>query len=128
MTSHSLHVRPILVSTENDIVTLRVEVRQAARVLGLGTQQQAKVTAAASTAARAFMSFSRGATFTIQHTLQGDRPSMKIACRPTRTSSADAANLERLLSLSQLRMLVDDALLEQELAHVTLSLRMWLSE
>lgn len=65
MTSHSLRVQSILVRTESDIVALRVEVRQAARVLGLGSQQQAKMTAAASTAARAFISLSHGATFTI---------------------------------------------------------------
>src|SRR4051794_37878271 len=97
MTIHSLaNSCNVRVQTEYDVVTLRQEVRQLARALGMGLCQQAKISTALSVIARALLLNSPSTLFTIGVASQGAQPVLQISC-----VSATALEISGLAQIEQ---------------------------
>jgi hypothetical protein len=105
---------------------MRQEVRRVARALGLGLAEQAKIATAISTNARELLARYRGAMFTLQTTAQGTPPALEIDCI-LGPPPADGAQLEQMLSLGDVRLLVDEATLSYDTGAAILRVRMHLT-
>jgi hypothetical protein len=119
----------ILVSDPYDVIAMRQQVRQAARTLGLGLMQQAKITAAISAVARALLAIDTRLTVTIWCDREGPRPSLQIACAAAGSPSNDeVVELERELSAGDAGTLVDEISVAPDNDQgALLTLRMWLA-
>jgi hypothetical protein len=118
----------ICVSSEQDVITMRQEVRQVARSLGLGLIEQAKIATAISAVARVMLGLTKGTQFTMRMAGQGEHPALEILCRPTLwQASMSIALLEERLNLANARLLVDEATLSQQGGEPVLTLRMRLA-
>lgn len=121
------HPRQLHVQSELDVILMRQEVRQAARDLGLGLSQQARISAAISTIARALVAAHCSALMCMQANKRTTRPMLEISCILSLIDSLNDTNtLEQLLHLGEARALVDEAALWMESEGAHLSLRMWL--
>jgi hypothetical protein len=114
------------VTTDYDVTTVRQEVRQLARTLGLGLAQQAKITTAISTIARVMLARYRSALFVLQPTAQGVPAALEIACM-LGSAPADGTQLEQVLPLADVRLLVDETTLSYDAGQAVLRLRMHLA-
>jgi hypothetical protein len=114
------------VTTDYDVTTMRQEVRQLARTLGLGLAQQAKITTALSTIARVMLARYRSALFILEPTAQGVPAALEIACM-LGSAPADGTQLEQVLPLADVRMLVDETTLSYDTGQAVLRLRMHLA-
>ena len=124
----AVHPRSLQIKNENDVITIRQEVRQMARELGLELSQQAKIATAISTIARGLIAANRIATIQMQVENHTRRPSLEIVSRlPVNQTSEDLAQLEQLLHFSAARALVDEAALSLDGQGALLYLRLWLS-
>jgi hypothetical protein len=113
------------VQTEYDVVTLRQEVRQLARVLGMGLCEQAKISTALSVIARALLLNSPSTMFTIIVASQGAQPVLQISCvSATTPESSGLAQLEQSSCLAEARLLVGDVAIAQESHGLVLKLCM----
>ena len=126
MTVHSpAHSSNVRVQTEYDVVTLRQEVRQLARSLGMGLSEQAKISTALSVIARALLLNSLGAMFTIVVVSQGAQPTLQISCVSATTPEASGlAQLEQSSYLAEARLLVGDVTVSREAHGLVLKLCM----
>ena len=116
----------LCVMTEYDVTTMRQEVRRIARALGLGLAEQAKIATAISTIARVLIARYRSAMFTLQTTAQGTPAALEIACM-LGPAPADGAQLEQMLSLDDVRLLVNEATLSYDTGEAVLRVRMHLT-
>lgn len=119
----------VKVGSEIDVVTLRQQVRQMARLLGLGLTQQARITAAISTVARSLVETSYNATFTIQATNHQPRPALEIVCTSS-LMQQDAGNnpthIKSIMRFDEAQSLVDEADISLQNEEICLTLRIWL--
>ena len=124
--AHATPPRELEIRTEFDIVAMRQEVRQAARTLGLGLTQQAKISAAISTIARALLAANCHTTMCMWTDTIASRPVMEISCAlSTSQLSVDLIQLTQLLHFGQAQVLVDEATLSLDGDSVLCCLRMW---
>lgn len=109
-TYHAGAAHQVQIACEYDVITVRQDVRQLARVFGLGLAEQAKLAAAVSGVARALLAQQGQAAFTIKTVGEGRRKMLEIVSLvcPSRTC-LDARALEQLLRLDEARLLVDEA-------------------
>ena len=115
----------VRVQTEYDVVTLRQEVRQLARSLGMGLSEQAKISTALSVIARALLLNSLSTMFTIIVASQGAQPVIQISCVSATTSEASGlAQLEQSSYLAEARLLVGDLTVSREAHGLVLKLCM----
>jgi hypothetical protein len=113
----------VRVQTEYDVVTLRQQVRQLARSLGMGLREQAKISTALSIIARALLESSSSTLFTIVVATQGAQAMLQIACVPVSTSeSSDLAQIEQSSYVAEARLLIGDLTLSQETRGLVLKL------
>jgi hypothetical protein len=118
----------ICVSSEQDVITMRQEVRQVARSLGLGLIEQAKIATAISAVARVMLGLTKGTQFTMRMAGQGETPALEILCKPKLwQASMSIALLEERLNLTNARLLVDEAHMTQQSGEPVLTLRMRLA-
>ena len=111
------------VQTEYDVVTLRQEVRQLARVLGMGLCEQAKISTALSVIARALLLNSPSTMFTIVVASQGAQPVLQISCVSATTPEASGlAQVEQSSYLAEARLLIGDVTISQETHGLVLKL------
>lgn len=116
----------LTVDNDYDVVTMRQDVRQQARALGLNLIQQAKLASAISAVARALLSIQQTTTFTMQ-TTHVPRPAYEIACvAPLEYLATEPVELEQTLHMDEARLLVDEACLVLDQKNLRLTLRMWL--
>jgi hypothetical protein len=116
----------LYVTTEYEVTTMRQEVRRIARGLGLGLADQAKIATAISTIAREQIARHRSAWFTLHTTAQGTPAALEIACMVGPVPS-DGAQVVQLLSLDDVRLLVNEATLLYDNGRMILRLRMHLT-
>lgn len=103
-----LETRDVAVHSEMDIVNLRHRVRQVSRAIGLDLTRQAKITAAISAVARAFMLNHNDAVFTVQ-VAQYPRTVLQVSCASSTSRCMPAlVQLEEQLKVHEVRMLVDE--------------------
>lgn len=122
--SHDVTVRH-----EIDVITLRQNVRQVARALGVRLTQQAKITAAISAVARSLIEQDSAAVFTIQINQYTPQPALEIICVLSGTQNSHVkTNLETLLQVDEVRPLVDEASIERNgrAGQYALVLRIWI--
>ncbi len=122
---HQVHVQ-----SDIDVVTLRQQVRQMARMLGLGLTQQARITAAISTVARSLVESECQALFLIQASNQPPHPALEITCQAESIADDPAYTTEAIkktIHFEEARSLVDEARLALEDSHALLTLRIWLA-
>ena len=117
------HIR---IATEYDVITMRQEVRQLARTLGLGLAEQAKIATAMSTVARALLARNRGAVFMLQTTGQEAQTVLEIAC-VLGSASMSGGQLEQMWNLADIRLLVDEVILSYDSGEAVLRMRMRLA-
>jgi anti-sigma regulatory factor (Ser/Thr protein kinase) len=120
--------REHLVSTDYNIITMRQDVRQVARDLGLGLSQQAKIATAISTIARALIATPGRTVVQLSVDQVAQRPAFVISCRFWSADQRDdLAHLEQIIRFDETRVLVDEAALSSEEHRILISLRMWLN-
>jgi hypothetical protein len=120
--------RQLPIKSDYDVVAVRQEVRQAARDLGLGLSQQAKIATAISTITRALLAANVTASVYLRADDALPRPALELSCRLTINVLPESlAQLEQLLHFGAARALVDEAALALEAHGALLTLRMWLS-
>jgi hypothetical protein len=125
-TAHATPPRELEIRTEFDIVAMRQEVRQAARALGLGLTQQAKISAAISTIARALIAANCHALMCMWTGMISTRPAIEITCEASTSQlSVDLAQLTQLLHFGEAQVLVDKATLSLDGDNVLCCLQMW---
>jgi hypothetical protein len=116
------------VHCEHDVITMRQEVRQMARLLGLGLVEQAKIATAISAVARVLLTLDCTTVFTMRATGQGEHSALEISCVPPFGSEPiDIGQLEQKLNLTSTRLLVDEASLSRDANDLVLILRMRLA-
>ncbi len=113
----------LYVNAEHDIISLRQAVRQMARGVGLGLPEQARITAAISEVARAFLLNGGTARFIIQVTDHNPHPALEVVCVLPFAAHANQTSY----SLSEACALVDEANLAVFNDGMPLILRMWLN-
>ncbi len=124
-TAQQLH--QMIVRNDYDVVAMRQDVRQQARLLGLGLIHQAKLATAISAIARGLLAIHPSPVFTMQMTTEGPRRALEIACIAELGSSiGERTQLEEALHFEEARMLVDEASLALGNHEARLTLRMWL--
>ena len=105
----------VRVQTEYDVVTLRQEVRQLARSLGMGLGEQAKISTALSVIAQALLLNSPSTMFTIIVAKNSAQPVLQIACVSAITPDASGlAQLDQSSYLAEARLLVGDVAISLE--------------
>jgi len=120
--------RQMPIRNDYDVVAMRQEVRQAARDLGLGLSQQAKIATAISTIARALLAANVDTSICVRAGVALPRPALELSCcLSARLLPKALADLERLLHFGEARALVDEAALTLDGHSALLSLRMWLN-
>lgn len=112
----------VAVRSEYDVVSLRQQVRQMARLLGLSLPQQARITAAISSIARALLDAAPGSLFTIQVARRQPQPALEIICILPGVHAAG----DRLLY--EASTLADEASVLPHNQDTKLTLRMWLTQ
>ena len=117
---------PLYVHVRNDyeVVALRQQVRETARVLGLGLAAQAKLSAAISTIARGVLSRKQEATFTVRAAGTGHSSSIEVTCTTPLAGYDDVSALVASLGIDDLRMLLDEIYEAQSGDSAVLTLRM----
>ena len=116
------------IKTDYDVVIARQHVRHLARDLGLMLSQQAKISTAISTVARALIVLNCSTKVQLWIDDAAPRPALTVICRfLPRGYLDDLARLEEVLRFGEARMLVDEAALSSDAHGDLLSLRMWLS-
>jgi hypothetical protein len=116
------------ITTAYDVIIMRQDVRQAARALGLGLGQQAKIATAVSTVAQALIAAYNHTTVQLWVDDAAPHPALVVTCRFLPSYRIDdLAHQEQVLHFGEARMLVDEAVLSLEKPGVLLSLRMWLN-
>jgi hypothetical protein len=113
-------------TTEYDVITMRQEVRQIARALGLGLAEQAKIATAMSTIARVLIDRNRSAMFTLQTINQEAQAALEIVC-VLGVAPLDDTQLEQMWNLANVRLLVDEAMLLRDAGEAVLRVRMRLA-
>ncbi|NJP04544.1 MAG: anti-sigma regulatory factor [Chloroflexaceae bacterium] len=96
------------------MITLRQEVRQVARSLGLELTQQARITAAISAVARALIANNLHAIFQVHVYQDANPPRLAITCTsnyPDTITSDRIEKLERMFHVGEARLLVDEVAL-----------------
>jgi hypothetical protein len=117
------------IRSEYDVVAMRQEVRQTARTLGMGLTQQAKISAAISTIARALIAANCHATMSIRADMNKTRPTIEIICQLSADQlSGDLVQITALLHFGDAQVLADEAALSLINGTVFCCLRMWLSQ
>jgi hypothetical protein len=116
----------IRMTTEYDVITMRQEVRQIARALGLGLAEQAKIATAMSTIARVLIDRNRSAMFTLQTINQEAQAALEIVC-VLGLAPLDDTQLEQMWNLANVRLLVDEAMLSRDAGEAVLRVRMRLT-
>ena len=117
--------RNVHVQTEYDVVTLRQEVRQLARMLGMGLCEQAKISTALSVIARALLLNSPSTMFTIVVASQAAQPVLQISCVSVLTTEVSGlAQIEQSSYLAEARLLIGDVTISQETHGLVLKLCM----
>ena len=115
----------VRVQTEYDVVTLRQEVRQLARALGMGLCEQAKISTALSVIARALLLAGPSTVFTIDVASQGAQHVLQIACVSASIFAASGlAEIEQSSYVAEARLLVGDVTISRETHSLILKLRM----
>jgi hypothetical protein len=118
--ANSCNVR---VQTEFDVVTLRQEVRQVARSLGIGLCEQAKISTALTVIARALLLSSPSTLFTIVVASQGSQPVLQISCVSAAIPEASGiAQIEQSSYMAEARLLVGDVTISCEAHGLVLKL------
>ena len=118
----------VMVEDEYSVSAIRQEVRELARVVGLGRTQQAKITAATSMIAKGLVINHWTGMFTIQPAHQGLRSGIEVSCLPPEgEGQAGELGLIEALSLGEARLLVDEARLTYPAGRPQVTLRIWLS-
>ena len=126
-TTREIQVHHMRVCNDRDVVTMRQEVRQCARELGLGLVQQAKIATAISEISRALLAWNNNIVFTMQTDHKGRHPALAISCvPPMQHLPADITQLGQLPHFSAACSLVDEASLTTTEQGGMLTLRMWL--
>lgn len=115
--------RRIQVITEYDVVTMRQEVRQIARTLGLGLAEQAKIATAMSVLARILLARNHSAIFTLQTSNRQAQAALEIAS-VLGPAPADSAQLEQFWNFADVRLLVDEAIVLCDGGEAILRIRM----
>ena len=116
------------VSTDYNIITMRQDVRQVARELGLGLSQQAKIATAISTITRALITLPGSTIVQLCVDRGAPSPAFVISCRSSSTDQHDdLAHLEQSIRFDETRVLVDEATLSADENGILISLRMWLN-
>ncbi len=111
-----------------DVVTMRQEVRQLARDLGLGLIPQAKISTAVSTIARALITAQGSTTLSLQADERAARPALNITWPLSSNGTPEhLAHLEQVIQFDSTRSLVDEASLISDSHGALLTLRMWLN-
>ncbi|GAB4108526.1 MAG: hypothetical protein OHK0022_60030 [Roseiflexaceae bacterium] len=124
----SLRSIRVEVQSDHDVVTIRQDVRQQARTLGLGLAEQAKLAAAVSGVARALLAHNGTAVFTIKTTGQGERQALEVVCTAEASDwLPDPAAAEVELDVPAARMLVDETELKTVDDTLLLTLRVRLA-
>lgn len=124
-THHADTAHRVQVVSEYDVVTIRQNVRQLARVFGLGLAEQAKLAAAISGVARALLSQQGGAEFTIKTVGEGRRKMLEVVCpAPASKTCADTSTFGQAVKLDEVRLLVDEAAVFETGHGFVLTLRM----
>jgi hypothetical protein len=113
-------------TTEYDVISMRQEVRQIARALGLGLAEQAKIATAMSTIARVLIGRNRSAMFTLQTINQEAQAALEIVC-VLGLAPLDDTQLEQMWNLANVRLLVDEATLSRDAGEAVLRVRMRLT-
>jgi len=127
-THTATHSRQLPIKSDYDVVAMRQEVRQAARDLGLGLSQQAKIATAISTIARALLAANVDTSICVRADVAMPRPALELSCYlPVKSLPEALAQLEQLLHFGEARALVDEAVLTLDAHGASFSLRMWLS-
>lgn len=103
-----LEPRDVTVRSEMDIVNLRHSVRQVARTMGLDLTRQAKITAAISAVARAFIHNHNQVVCTVQVIQQPQRALQVMCAADVLRHTQTLAQIEGQLNVQEVRMLVDD--------------------
>jgi hypothetical protein len=116
----------IHVTTEYEVIAMRQEVRQMARILGLGLAQQAKIATAMTMLARILLAHNRSAMFTLQMIDQGAQAALEIVS-VLGPASVDGVQLEQMWNLADVRLLVDEAILSSDAGEAVLRVRMRLT-
>ncbi|HEU4326014.1 MAG TPA: hypothetical protein VFS21_22940 [Roseiflexaceae bacterium] len=125
---HSPRMVQVEVQSDRDVVTIRQDVRQQARTLGLGLAEQAKLAAAVGGVARALLALKGTAVFTIRTTGQGDRQALEVVCSAASCGwLLDLATAELELDVPAARMLVDETELTTVADRLLLTLRVVLA-
>ena len=127
MTVAGVQPQQMQVSCEHDVIAMRQEVRQMARLLGLGLVEQAKIATAISGIARLLLGDSGGTVFTMRATGSGEQSALEISCTPSFDAWMDTAYVEERLNLGNTRLLVDEARLSREADELVLTIRMRLA-
>ncbi len=111
---HAGAAHQVRITSEYDVITIRQDVRQLARVFGLGLAEQAKLAAAVSGVARALLAQQGSAEFTIKTVGEGRRKMLEIVCPACLGEAfANAQAFEQALRLDETRLLVDEATVSQ---------------
>jgi len=124
----ALSPQQLPVSSEYDLIALRQAVRQQARAAGLGTPQQARLTAAVNELARLLLQGVGESTFTIGVRGDNGRDALEVQCA---TAPGHGAAMSRLYSSAELdaaRHLVDDARLLSAQRGPLVLMRMWVCQ
>lgn len=128
LTPHTTLPCQLEIRTEYDVIVLRQEVRQTARMLGMGLTQQAKIAAAISTIARALVAADFHATMLMSLEKTAARSAIEISCDVSPGQSAfDLVQLTQLIHFGDAQTLVDEAALSLNNGVAHCSLRMWLT-
>lgn len=127
MTVVGVQPQRMQVSCEHDVIAMRQEVRQMARLLGLGLVEQAKIATAISGIARLLLGDGGGTVFTMRATGSGEQSALEISCTPLFDTWMDTSYVEERLNLCNTRLLVDEARLSREANELVLTIRMRLA-
>jgi hypothetical protein len=113
----------VVVRYELNVIILRQEIRLLARRVGLPPCQQARITAAASTLARAFLAHELEATFWVRPLADCG---VEVVCAPLGAADDGAGlSLQALVDLEQTRLLVNEVQLAQPPEGPRLTMRIW---
>ncbi len=117
----------LVVRTEYDVVTMRQQLRQQARALGLGLIEQAKLATAITAVARRLLALEQTTTFVMQTTTDRQRPALEIGCKVDLGMAGNSsAQIEETLGLDEARLLVDEVDIARDYDNISLTLCLWL--
>jgi hypothetical protein len=111
------------ISSHEDIIFLRQQVRSSARELGLTLLQQAKLTTAVGTMAEAVRQQCSQATWMVRVITDRGRQTLDIACVVADKQRATSAAWNDVLPLTTVRYLVAETRVVDQLGRVMISLR-----